>query len=82
MTLAEWLHKNHWTNGRLAENLGVSEECARLYRGGFRRPGAAITQRIITLTSGAVTQAALQRAYDDRQKGISPYGQLDRIRRR
>jgi DNA-binding transcriptional regulator YdaS (Cro superfamily) len=69
MTLADWLRNAGLTNLQLAERLGVSEECARLYRSARRRPGPAIARRILHLTKGAVTQNDLTQAYDNHKKG-------------
>ena len=74
MFLAAWLRKHPMTNKALAGHLGLSEEAARLYRAGRRRPSAMWTvKRIYALTQGMVTNADLHAAYEQRQKRKHPY---------
>jgi hypothetical protein len=78
MTLAEWLKSQGWTNRRLADALGRSEEYARLLRAGLRRPrhpadrGQHVfdvyAEDIMRITSGAVTADDLETAYQQRRR--------------
>ena len=63
MLLADWLEQANMTNKAFAATLGVTEESARLYRAGLRRPSNGKVKAIIDLTDGMVTEADITTAY-------------------
>jgi len=73
LILPEWLKNQGWTNLQLANAIGVSEECARLYRAGLRRPGPEVVKRILRVTKGAVRQDDLLKAYAIATAKLPPY---------
>lgn len=70
MVLADWLEQQQppMTNKVLAATLGVSEESARLWRAGLRRPSPRRVKLLEQLTKGLVTLDDLTQAYEQSQK--------------
>jgi hypothetical protein len=77
MPLKDWLEKTNWSNRNLGEYLGCSEECARLYRHGKRRPKYENAQKIVLLTKGSVTFEDLEQAYAHQKEAASGQRELN-----
>lgn len=69
LKLADWLDGNGWHDRRLADAIGVTGECVRLWRSGMRRPSTSHAEAIRQATAGEVAPEDLDAAYAAARKG-------------
>lgn len=68
MTLHDFIKIKGWSTARLAEEIGVSYEAARLYLLGKRTPRPRVMRRIHEVSDGLVTP-------NDILAGLAPSGE-------